>query len=575
MEYHLLPFIGMTSTLWAEYNWMTTILTVFAAFITWRLFKFLDSLKAVSFLPGLRLPFHPLSFAGAVLPESIWNPGLLFTWNWRHTRNMYRQYGKDTVSVVPFFLGAPTLYTQSLDVARQVVSAGHRSAVFGKIDSMSAAFLFWGPNIIAADREVWRKHRRIMGPAFNNETYSLVWSTSQQLYADMLAAEGWNSRNTIDVASMQTLTFKFSLLIFASCGFGLPFTWIDPPSHGDISVQECVQTIARTNVFAVTAPWWAWKLPVPWVRRTRRAYDSMRAFMHTQVSERRKAMHEGGRDNGSGKAKDIFSLLVQASEGKGNEKMALNDDELIGNIFTLMFAGHETTTQTLAATLGFLALHDDVQEEVAAQVKDVAKSHGKEAGGSSQLLKDYSRLDKVLAAYYEGVRMFPSGLFLLREAKQDTVLTLDGDAGKRIVLPLKRGTQIVVDMVGVQYNPKYFTKPDLYLPSRWYGKKGDGDKDLTEAEAFTAFSVGPRACIGSKFATTEAVCFLSLLLRDWRVEPLLATVPVTATADRDGEGLKERKETREEWRDRVMQATLTLAMGVRDVPLRFTRREIL
>lgn len=72
---------------------------------------------------------------------------------------------------------------------------------------------------------------------------------------------------------------------------------------------------------------------------------------------------------------------------------------------------------------------------------------------------------------------------------------------------------------------------------------------------------GPRSCLGKKFATTEAVCFLVLLLRDWRVEPLLSVNVST------GE-----KETKEEWRKRVMQAKMTITLGVRDVPLTFTKR---
>jgi hypothetical protein len=72
---------------------------------------------------------------------------------------------------------------------------------------------------------------------------------------------------------------------------------------------------------------------------------------------------------------------------------------------------------------------------------------------------------------------------------------------------------------------------------------------------------GPRACLGKKFATTEVVCLLALLLRDWHVEPLLSVNVST------GE-----KETIEEWRARVMQAVMGITLGIKDVPLTFTRR---
>jgi cytochrome P450 len=61
--------------------------------------------------------------------------------------------------------------------------------------------------------------------------------------------------------------------------------------------------------------------------------------------------------------------------------------------------------------------------------------------------------------------------------------------------------------------------------------------------------IGPRTCIGHKFATTEAVCFLTFLLRDYRVEPILMG-----------------GETNGEWQERVLQAKLQMSLAIREVP---------
>jgi cytochrome P450 len=98
-------------------------------------------------------------------------------------------------------------------------------------------------------------------------------------------------------------------------------------------------------------------------------------------------------------------------------------------------------------------------------------------------------------------------------------------------------------------NPRYFPEPEKYKPSRWYDMPVD-------SEAFFGFSVGSRACIGRKFATTEAAAFLTVLLRDWRVEPLLKA-----------------GETVEAWQKRTMDATILLTLGIKDVPIRFIRRK--
>lgn len=122
----------------------------------------------------------------------------------------------------------------------------------------------------------------------------------------------------------------------------------------------------------------------------------------------------------------------------------------------------------------------------------------------------------------------------------------------------------------LEYNPRYFTDPMEFRPSRWYAQE---TSDI--ADSFTAFSVGmyhksdfyyyyvlnvyleqgPRACIGRKFATTEAVCWLSMLLRDFKVEVIM-----------------EPGESKQQARDRVLQAQMVMTLAVNPVPIRLIRR---
>ena len=70
------------------------------------------------------------------------------------------------------------------------------------------------------------------------------------------------------------------------------------------------------------------------------------------------------------------------------------------------------------------------------------------------------------------------------------------------------------------------------------------------------YILGARGCIGRKFAVTEAVAFLTMLLRGWRVEPLMKT----------GESIHE-------WGKRVFEVKLTLTLGIESVPVKFVRRQ--
>ncbi|THU93650.1 cytochrome P450 [Dendrothele bispora CBS 962.96] len=540
-------------------------LALFSIFFVSRIFKFFSSLKRVNSLPGQRPPFQPFGLPGALLPTTWWNLGADMHWIKRKT--LYQH--SETVSIVPWFIGPSSIWCSNLDVARQVASGGHKSCWI-KPEEASQALLLWGMNLAASEGETWRRHRRVMGPAFNSKLYKLVWESSVRTYRDMIDTEGWDGKKEVKVESIQDLTFKFALLLIGKCGFGFNFTWADPPKSSSTTkmpVQEAIRTVADTYMLFVFAPRWVKWLPFEKFRHARQAYSELEGFMREQVAQRR-AAYNSSQDSSSSnndnngtatQGSDAFSLLVSANEDS-ESKYKLDDEELIGNVFVMLFAGHETTAHTLAATLGFLAVYDEFQEEAAKEIIDVV---GMER---DPIFEDYPKFVKTASCFFEALRMFPAGHVMVRKATEDTVLNVppprnqdqqdqqDTSESKLIPMPIPKGTDVIIDMIGVQYNPRYFPDPHTYKPSRWHGL---GNMD---SEGFTAFSIGPRACIGRRFATTEAICFLACLLKDYKVEPDLKMKP-------DGT-----KETKSEWKSRVLDAKIVLTLGVKDVPVKFVKR---
>ncbi|EJD08594.1 cytochrome P450 [Fomitiporia mediterranea MF3/22] len=525
----------------------TTILGLLAAFATYRIYVVVGGLKTVNSLPGLRCIFEPFTFFGAVTPESWWHPGLNFQWSQRVT--LYRRYGLDTISIVPFLWGSAKIWTANLDVARQIVAGGPTSPWI-KPKEYSAALLLWGMNLAGAEGgDVWRRHRRIMGPAFNNKTYTLVWNETRRVYKEMVAHEGWLAEDTIDIPTIQTYTFKLALLIIASCGFGLPFSWDEPPtgSDGSMSLQEALRVASEYNLARTSAPKWFWKLPIKKYQYVESANRTLGAFMKNQVALRKQEIRQDIVDNGKleSERSDVFSRLVLANESEA-EKLPLDEEELIGNVFVLLFAGHETTGHTLAATLGFLGIYQEEQDAVYEQIMNAI------GYDRDPTFEDYPALYKVLSAFYEALRLIPAGSVMIRSATKDTTLNIpnatDKEGTQDLFVP--KNSVVCVDMVGIQYNPRYYPDPLSYKPSRWYAQETSELPD-----AFTAFSIGPRACIGRKFAMTEAVCWLSMFLRDFKVEVVLNA-----------------GESQEEARDRVLQAQMVMTLAVKPVSIRLVKR---
>ncbi|KAI0338635.1 cytochrome P450 [Trametopsis cervina] len=172
----------------------------------------------------------------------------------------------------------------------------------------------------------------------------------------------------------------------------------------------------------------------------------------------------------------------------------------IRNAFSMMFADHETTARTFAS---FLAVHQEKQQKAIDEIKSVI-------GNGQERLDDVPRLEHLLACFYETVRIFPPGVTLTRSMVNGH--TISSTRPTKQSVPSRKGNFVLIDMIGVHHDPETFPEPETFRPSRWYDVL---DQDVS------MFGLGPRACVGRKFAQTEALCFLALFLRDWKVEPVL------------------------------------------------------
>ncbi|KAF8345233.1 cytochrome P450 [Amanita rubescens] len=514
-------------------------LSVAFIFLARRVIRYYQGLSAAPNFPGPRVGFQPLSLIGNVfLPQTWWNPTALFPWG----EDLYKKYNTDTVRMVPMLSGSPIVLTSNLEVMRQIAHNGP-DASFIKPDVVGAALRVWGMNLFSANGDTWRTHRRVVGPSFNNALYEHVFEGSVAIYHDMIASEKWTDQNEVQVPVFQDLTHKFALLVIEVCGFGVPFKWAEPPkaNDGSIPLQEAIQVVGENSPLLIFA-FWLTSLPVAKFRQVRAAFWQVMNFMERQVDQRKSLVQNS---KGADVGHDAFTMLVQANEDEA-AKYKLSKQELIGNVYTMLIAGHETTATSLAATMVYLALDPEIQTELVEQIESVVGYDRDPA------FEDYHKLNKVHSAFLESIRLFPPAFILTRESTKDTVLKIPKPVGQEgfTTLPISKGTMVITDVVALGRNPRYYDEPEKYKPSRWY------QTENLESELFTGFGVGARACIGRKFAVTEAVAFLTMLLRDWQVEPMLKT-----------------GESKEEWKARLFQPKIGFALGMQDVPVKFTRRQ--
>ncbi|KAH7906468.1 cytochrome P450 [Hygrophoropsis aurantiaca] len=440
--------------------------------------------------------------------------------------------------MVPFLFGGPSFYTSSLDVVRQLLKDEGKSRLV-KPRELTAVLLLWGENLVSANGETWKRHRRIVSPAFTTKTYALVWQETISTYREMTAAESWESREEIILSDINHLTRNFALVIISRCGFGLPMPWKKQDDAQGLSFGEVLTIVSDTSIPRLIIPRWTYKLPIKWLRDMEHAWTMLASYMDAIIGTKKEELSEATAFADDKQRGDVFTRLVAALDTDG--KYGLDKHEVIGNTFTMMFAGHETTASVLAATLGYLAIHSDQQDKAYQEILDAIPSD------RDPVIEDVPNLPHTLACFQESLRLFPAGVMVTRDMTEDTVIKVSHPSEKTMLL--RKGSRMIIDMIGVHHDPKVFPEPETYRPSRWYG--------VSEHE-IPMFGIGPRACIGQKFGQTEALCFLSLFLRDWKLDIL-----------------PEGGESRQQYEERVMgnAGRVGLAFGVGPISLKLTRRE--
>lgn len=82
-----------------------------------------------------------------------------------------------------------------------------------------------------------------------------------------------------------------------------------------------------------------------------------------------------------------------------------------------------------------------------------------------------------------------------------------------------KGDMLFIAISGLHLDPKYYPEPEKFDPERF----SDENKHKINPYTFLPFGVGPRNCIGSRFALLEAKTLLFFLLKNFEIVPVKRT----------------------------------------------------
>nr|ADP55210.1 cytochrome P450 [Spodoptera exigua]ASO98013.1 cytochrome p450 CYP9A11 [Spodoptera exigua]QIC54203.1 cytochrome P450 9A11 [Spodoptera exigua]QIC54204.1 cytochrome P450 9A11 [Spodoptera exigua] len=390
---------------------------------------------------------------------------------------------------------------------------------------------FFGRTLILMRGQEWKDMRSTLSPAFTSSKIRLMVpfmvEVGDQMIQSLNKEIEKSSDGYIDV-DCKDLTTRYANDVIASCAFGLKVN-----SHAEKNNEFYIMGRTAANfglremfmfIFMVIAPkivaLLKWNLVPDKMKNyfTNLVLDTMkdrelrhifRPDMIHLLMEAKKGQltHEDAKSNNDTTG---FATVEESTVGlKKTTNRVWNDNDLSAQAFLFFIAGFETVSTSMSFLLYELAVNPDVQERLAQEIKEHDVKHGGKFDFNS--IQNMKYMDMVVS---ELLRLWPPLTVMDRECNRDYNMGKPNeDFDKDYILP--KGTTVFIPTFAFHRDPQYFPDPEKFDPERF----SEENRHKLNLNAYMPFGVGPRNCIGSRFALCELKVLTYQILLHMELSP--------------------------------------------------------
>ena len=329
-------------------------------------------------------------------------------------------------------------------------------------------FLLGENSIFSLDGKQHQHQRRILMPPFHSEKLSeysqIICSTTEQAISQLTPGKFF---------VVNSLTEDISLNVLLNVVFGL--------HTGEIynQLRQLLKLLFDVlhNPFIRIATSFTPKGLIPWSPGY--LVQQIDKLLYTLIAERRCEAKD------SLLRQDILTMLLEARDESGK---LMNEKELRDSLFTLIFAGYQTTASALSWALYWSHYLPKVNEKLSDELNSFSCTSNK-----SQI----TRLPYLSAICSETLRIYPISLIPFIRFVQKPMEIVGYQ------LPVK--TMVYVSIYLAHHRSEVYSQPKCFKPERFL------ERQFSPYE-YLPFGGGYRRCIGAAFAQLEIKLVLATIL---------------------------------------------------------------
>ncbi|KAL8712046.1 MAG: hypothetical protein Q9220_003742 [cf. Caloplaca sp. 1 TL-2023] len=477
-------------------------------------------------LPLSLLCHNPSNYSLTILPLLSFDDSVLDPiWSYRQLYAPFARFGDNFLVVSPWGL---YMGNASPSVIHQI--ATRRTDWQKPIEHYGVVEIF-GRNVNTSEGQTWRDHRKASGGSFDERSNAVVWKESIMQAQKMIKAwgqrEGNDKEGSMWVADVYPDAATTSLHVISRGGFGVKLLWpwekmekVDegyerftshvPIDGHTMTFKQSMQSILRDFIWmGVFSKKNLERLPFKRTRKVWEGYTNLNQYLHELLDLKKAEIAKGLSE---ADAVDLMVPLITATGHRtdgsttttnttspSSDPPLLTPTEILGNAFIFLFAGHETTANSITFLLTFLALNLPAQRRLQAHLDTtVVPTHKGSKTGTvdseeqqqqqQQQQQPYPQSFNALSSSYlaacinEQLRLIPSVTMIPKRSHGTQTLTIppssSSGAPTTVTLPdatfqhfcahsVHRNPSVWPHSTSSKRNPTAPNDLDDFVPERW------------------------------------------------------------------------------------------------------------
>ncbi|CAL1682567.1 unnamed protein product [Lasius platythorax] len=350
----------------------------------------------------------------------------------------------------------------------------------------------FGKGLVTAPASIWTENRKMIAPSFNANTlrrFSDIFVEQSLIFTKELEKVALTENEIIFLEHVSKCAFNIACGTMTDIKMEFLSNETSQYYKAMISFRKTLRLRGR-NVFLY--PNFIFNLTATG-REQRKSVNFLHSFTDKIIQQQTYALNESNtKTKNETSHKTLLHTLIKASHNNKLPQEMIHD-----NIITMLIAGTDTTAITTNFVIFMLANFPDIQEKVYTELWEI---YGTRTSQSTPIKYEHlQHMNYLNCVIKETLRIFPTIPIFSRQLTEDLKMG-------EFILP--KGANIVMELMTLHRNEKYWPNPLVFDPDRFLP-----DKIGTYSNNYMPFSMGPRNCIGMKYAMISMKVILATLIR--------------------------------------------------------------